>query len=124
MVSEADAVEGIVPINSFNENGNSKNHRIPRLQIHVMNSLEHRDALFASKIPRFDPKKTIFVWDGVRVASDGKSFDDPFTEDDTGRRIMRYLCLIASWEGQNLADSLFSALGIRVVDALHSAEKM
>ena len=97
-------------------------HKLPQLQIQVMNNLEHRDAIFGGSGMRFDAKKTIFIWNGQRILPDGKISDDPFTDDDIGRRMMRYLCLIKAWEGANLADSLFSALGIRVVDAIHVSE--
>lgn len=46
---------------------------------------------------------------------------NPFSDDDAGHRMMSVLCLIAAWES-NLANSLFSALGIRVVHSLHPTQ--
>lgn len=37
---------------------------------------------------------------------------------------MRYLLLVSNWEKQNLAESLFAAIGVRVVDILHSQPKL
>ena len=44
---------------------------------------------------------------------------DPFTKDDIGERMMRFLILIADWEKENLAESIFSGINIRLVDCLH-----
>jgi len=33
--------------------------------------------------------------------------------------MMKYLVLVAAWDGPNLADSLFSAIGTRVVELVH-----
>lgn len=112
-------------IRSNRVRSHSSTRGVPTLQVQVMSTLEHRDALFGDVggANRFDPLRTIFIWAGKRKGPDGKEFEDPFTDDDVGRRVMRFLCLIAAWEGVNLGDSLFSALGIRTVDLLHSSGK-
>ena len=37
-------------------------------------------------------------------------------------RLMRFLVLVAAWDRKLLAENLFSAIGVRVVDMLHSAD--
>jgi len=37
----------------------------------------------------------------------------------TAQTMMKYLVLVAAWDGPNLADSLFSAIGTRVVELVH-----
>ncbi len=44
------------------------------VQVHVMSSIEHRDALFSSDDLPFDPVRTVFVWSGK---------GDPFTKNDS-----------------------------------------
>ena len=73
--------------------------------------MEHRNALFGEKFFDIDLQRTIFVWNGDKSIN-------PFSDDDYGHRMMSVLCLVAAWE-TNLAQSLFSALGIRVVHSLH-----
>ena len=85
------------------------------LTVQVMSTMEHRDVLFGSDEFPFDMRRTVFVWSGK---------GDPFFTPEGGdaqiaKRVMRFLCLVADWERENLADSIFSALGVRVVDALH-----
>eukprot|EP00455_Lapot_gusevi_P027949 TRINITY_DN296_c0_g2_i3.p1 TRINITY_DN296_c0_g2~~TRINITY_DN296_c0_g2_i3.p1 ORF type:complete len:164 (-),score=31.89 TRINITY_DN296_c0_g2_i3:157-648(-) len=79
--------------------------------VYVMTELHDRDVLFPSDQLPFDPRRSVFVWAGK---------GDPFTQDDIGRRMMRFLCLVAEWEKDSLAESLFSAIGVRVVDCLHA----
>ena len=87
-----------------------------------MANLEERDAIFGvsrdangeyDMTQVFDRKQTMFVWTG-----DG----NPFTKDEVGQRMMRYFVLVQQWEGDNLAESLFSAIGMRVVDVLHASD--
>ena len=89
-----------------------------KVQVQIMSNYEHRDALFSADILPFDPRKTVFVW---------MSEADPFQKikgekDLIGQRMMRFLCLVSSWEKENLAESIFSAIGVRVVDVLHGLE--
>ena len=56
------------------------------VQVHVMSTMEHRNALFSSDTLPFDPLHTVFVWSGQ---------GDPFTKDDIGLRMMRFLILVA-----------------------------
>jgi hypothetical protein len=93
----------------------SSHHRM-RLTVHVMNTLQERDALFGSDAFPFNPKTSFFIWSGVNA--DG-TFLNPFTRDEIGSRMMRFLVLVADWEGDNLATSLFQAIGVRVGDVLH-----
>jgi hypothetical protein len=58
-----------------------------------------------------DQHRSVFVWSGK---------DDPFSDDVIGRRMMQYLIIRADWEKDNLAQSLLSAIGTRVVDVLHA----
>ena len=86
----------------------------PIVVVEVMNSLAHRDRLFGSDVFPFDEHRPpLFVWSGA--TSDGA----PFTRDASGSRLMQFLVLVADWEKDNLAESLFSAIGVRVVDVLH-----
>jgi len=78
--------------------------------VHVMKSLEHRDRLFAQDP---DGEFVVYVWSGE---------GDPFTKDEIGQRLMRYLVLVASWEKENLAEDLFSAIGVRVAAILHKGD--
>jgi len=39
----------------------------------------------------------------------------------TGQVMMKYLVLVAAWDGPNLADNLLSAVGTRVVELIHEA---
>ena len=89
-----------------------------KVQIQVMSSYEHRDALFGPEQVPFDSKRTVFIWTEEA---------DPFQKvkgvpDPIGQKMNRYLCLIASWEKANLAEAVFSAVGVRVVDVLHGIE--
>jgi hypothetical protein len=43
-------------------------------------------------------------------------------QDEIGERLMRFLVLVAAWDKNLLAENLFSAIGVRVVDMLHSAD--
>lgn len=82
------------------------------ITVEVMNSKEHRDALFSDDEFPFDIRKTLFIWSGA---------SDPFGKNDpAGSRMMRFLVLVKEWEKENLAESLFSAIGMRVVDVLHA----
>ncbi len=83
------------------------------VQVQIMSTFEHRDALFGSDTLPFDADKTVFVWSGR---------GDPFTNDEIGSRMMRFLILVADWEGDNLAESLFSGINIRLVDVLHKGD--
>ena len=54
---------------------------------------------------------TVFVWSGAG----SEQASDPFytaPDDDPmpARRLMRFLCLVADWEQENLAESLFSGM--------------
>ncbi len=51
-----------------------------KIQVHVMSTMDHRDALFGSDDLPFDPRCTMFVWTGK---------GDPFSKDATGTRMMR-----------------------------------
>jgi hypothetical protein len=56
----------------------------------------------------------------------GSELGNPFyapkgsTKSTSADRLMRFLCLVCDWEQHNLAESLFSAISVRVVDALHN----
>ena len=81
-----------------------------------LSSFGYKDGLFCKlKLCVCWCSRAVFVWSGK---------GDPFFTPEGGdpliaKRIMRFLCLVADWERENLADSIFSALGVRVVDALH-----
>lgn len=83
--------------------------------VEVMSTLQDRDRLFGSDDFKFDQRRTLFVWTGS--TKDGMPFG---RNDPNGTRMMRFLVLIKDWEGDNLAESLFSAIGMRVVDVLHT----
>jgi hypothetical protein len=135
-----------------------------RLQVHVISTIAHRDAIFGASsrdrggawtrnpllsssaedgghqddvavqvegdddsgveidvdivadwVPPFDTRRTLFVW----APSGEGGAADPFTSCVIGKRMMRFLVLVAAWEGDHLAESIFAALGTRVVDVLH-----
>ena len=81
--------------------------------VYVMRDFIQRDALFGKDEFPFDPRTSLFVWSGL---------GDPFTKDEIGERLMRFLVLVAAWDKSLLAENLFSAIGVRVVDMLHSAD--
>ena len=83
------------------------------ITIYVMNDFTQRDALFGKDDFPFDPRTSLFVW---------SASGDPFTKDEIGERLMRFLVLVAAWDRNLLAENLFSAVGVRVVDMLHSAD--
>lgn len=82
--------------------------------VYVMRDFVQRDALFGKDDFPFDPRTSLFIW------SDPTG--DPFTKDEIGERLMRFLVLVAAWDKHLLAENLFSAIGVRVVDMLHSAD--
>jgi len=84
------------------------------ITIYVMRSFAQRDALFGTDNFPFDPRTSLFVWSDPHT--------DPFTKDETGARMMRFLVLVSSWEKKLLAENLFSAVGVRVVDMLHAGD--
>jgi hypothetical protein len=79
------------------------------ITIYVMNDFAQRDALFSNDDFPFDPRTSLFVW---------SASGDPFTKDEIGERLMRFLVLVAAWDRNLLAENLFSAIGVRVVDML------
>jgi len=83
--------------------------------VHVMESLRARDLLFGPGAAQLDNRFSLFIWSGSAEAPGTL----PFTDDATGQKLMRYLTLVADWEKHGLAESLFSAIGVRVVDILH-----
>jgi hypothetical protein len=88
-----------------------------RIDVHVMTTKAHRDALFSSDDLDGISAHSVFVWagSGSPFSADGGSGPP----DEVGTRMMRFLCLVAEWEQENLAEALFSAIGVRVVDVLH-----
>jgi hypothetical protein len=84
------------------------------ITVYVMNDFKQRDALFGSENLPFDSRSTLFVWSNPN--------NDPFTKDEIGERLMRFLVLVAGWDRKLLAENLFSAIGVRVVDTMHSSE--
>ena len=86
--------------------------------VYVMESLARRDQLFGpNSIGKklFDNRFSLFIWSGWKEPG-----IIPFTDDEIGQRLMRYLVLVVDWEKHGLCESLFSAIGVRVVDILHS----
>jgi len=85
--------------------------------VHVMESLAARDALFgpSAAAASIDNRFSLFIWSGSAEAPNTL----PFTDDAVGQRLMRYLVLVSDWEKHSLCESLFSAIGVRVVDILH-----
>lgn len=77
--------------------------------VYVMSTLEDRDQLFQE--PFVFDKYSLFIWNGE---------GDPFTADAIGKRLMRFLVLVSAWDKKLLAENLFSAIGLKVVDLLHS----
>jgi hypothetical protein len=63
-----------------------------------------------------------------RAGTPGSELGNPFyapkgsNKSASADRLMRYLCLVCDWEQHNLAESLFSAISVRVVDALHNVD--
>jgi hypothetical protein len=61
-----------------------------RVRVHVMSTIEHRDAIFDAVggdlgcVAAMDPHRSVFLWSGK---------EDPFTNDEIGRRMMKYLCV-------------------------------
>lgn len=83
--------------------------------VHVMESIAARDALFGPQaVSAIDNRFGLFIWSG----SAEKPGTMPFTDDPIGQKLMRYLVLVCDWEKHGLAESLFSAIGVRVVDML------
>jgi hypothetical protein len=90
--------------------------REPRcVTVYVIESFARRDEMFGSGRTSLDNRFSLFLWSG----SGEKAGAMPFTDDAIGQRLMRYLVLVADWEKHGLAESLFSAIGVRVVDILH-----
>jgi hypothetical protein len=85
------------------------------VKVFVMRTIAQRDALFGSEQFPFDPRSSLFVW--------SHPHSDPFTKDEIGERLMRFLVLVAAWDRALLAENLFSAIGVRVVDMLRQWEK-
>jgi len=83
------------------------------ITVYVMQTIEQRNKLFGDD-PPFDPRFSVFIWSGPK---------DPFgTKDKYATNMMRFLALISDWEKNGLAENLFSAIGVRVVDLLHGAD--
>lgn len=80
------------------------------VKVFVMRTIAQRDALFGSEHFPFDPRSSLFVW--------SHPSSDPFSKDEIGERLMRFLVLVAAWDRKLLAENLFSAIGVRVVDML------
>lgn len=97
---------------SSSSSSSSSQFPLQNISVYVINSLSFRDELFGGAGPLKFDKNALFVWS----AMDEKQL--PFTQDVAGQRMMRYLVLVAVWERNNLAASLFSALSVRVVDIL------
>ena len=74
-----------------------------------MSSLADRAALFGSDDFLFDRSASLFIWAGTA---------DPFSRDEIGLRLMRFLVMVAGWEGDELAESLFSAIAVLTVKIL------
>jgi len=88
----------------------------PFLAVYVMGTKQERDKWFdfdKSIGEPFDKNFSIFIWSG-KVDKDG-----PFSRDQPGQNMMRFLVLVKEWDRANLADNLFSALGTRVVALVH-----
>jgi hypothetical protein len=81
-------------------------------------SVDMDDDSVADWVPPFDTRRTLFVWAPSSESGEGGAAD-PFTSCVIGKRMMRFLVLVAAWEGDHLAESIFAALGTRVVDVLH-----
>jgi hypothetical protein len=111
-----------------------------RVRVHVMSTMQHRDTLFGAAggdlacIAAMDQRRSVFVWTGD---------EDPFTDDEIGRRMLKYLyvhtcisfvfqymmiealffrlfrIISAKVERHHLAQTIFAAIGVRVVDVLH-----
>lgn len=99
-------------------------HSLPRREprcvtVFIMENLARRDEMFGSSSrakSAFDNRFSLFIWSGSQEA---KKNMNPFTDDEIGQRLMRYLVLVVDWEKHGLCESLFSAIGVRVVDILH-----
>lgn len=92
------------------------NTSIRTVNVFIMDSLKTRDELFGrERKSTFDNRFSLFIWSGCNE----KERIIPFTDDEIGQRLMRYLVLVVDWEKHGLAESLFSAIGVRVVDILH-----
>jgi hypothetical protein len=93
--------------------------REPRcVTVYIMENMARRDAMFgpgSSSRKTFDNRFSLFIWSGFQEPTGVV----PFTEDEIGQRLMRYLVLVCDWEKHSLCESLFSAIGVRVVDILH-----
>jgi len=86
----------------------------PFIRVYVMNSKASRDAIFGPANAASFDRNALFVW---------SSAESPFDKGDPiAQQMMKYLVLVAGWEKTNLAENLFSAIGIRVVDLLHSGK--
>ena len=91
-------------------------HTLPRREprcvtVFIMENLARRDEMFGSSSKSkssFDNRFSLFIWSGSQESKKGLN---PFTDDEIGQRLMRYLVLVVDWEKHGLCESLFSAIG-------------
>jgi hypothetical protein len=102
------------PLSSSPDEGSQLDHVEVEVHSDDDDAVEMDDSV-ADWVPPFDTRRTLFVW----APSGAGASADPFTSCVIGRRMMRFLVLVAAWEGDHLAESIFAALGTRVVDVLH-----
>ncbi len=85
------------------------------ITVYVISDLDMRNELFGPDEPPFDRHFSVFIWSGKK---------DPFgTKDKYAQNMMRFLVLVCDWEQNGLAENLFSAIGVRVVDLLHGSDE-
>jgi len=80
----------------------------------IIDSVESRDKWFANMDEEKIMAQSVVVYSGD---------DNPFTNDEKGKRLMKYLVLVKKWEGMNLASSIFSGISVRVVSMLYQGIK-
>jgi len=82
------------------------------VKIILMDSLEARDKWLSGseKEVELELSKSIVVYSGD---------DSPFTHDEMGSRLMKYLVYVKKVEGPSLASSIFTSVAVRVVSLLH-----
>ena len=99
----------------------SSSSRQPRaVTVYVMESIARRNELFGANMRKkgqFDNRFSLFVWSGAKEAPGVI----PFTDDEIGQRLMRFLVLVANWEKHGLCESLFSAIGQLAMETLRSS---
>ena len=89
--------------------------RLSPVRIFVLDSVSSRDVVFGgSHLSLLDPG-ALYVWSSL-------SLESPFDGSAPAQRMMQYLVMVAAWEKDALADSVFAAIAIRAAIKCHSGD--